>query len=146
MKTWMWLLLGGGACTGTDSGGTDDDTTDDGNTDDNDDDSDDLCRDVNEYDVEDLDPCDQTWTALTQLAYEARYCNTASDCWAADPGCEDWVAAECYILLNHCVDAATVKEFSDHGHCTGDDNDTCSGCPSPPDIDCVNGICQFIYE
>jgi hypothetical protein len=145
MKTWTWLLLGFGACGGSDTGGDDDDTTDNGGTDE-DEDADDICRDVNEYDVEDLDPCDQTWTALTQLAFEARHCDTASDCWAAAPGCEDWVAAECWIVLNDCVDSQTVREFSDHGHCTGDDNDVCSGCPSAPDVDCVNSICQFVYE
>ncbi len=161
MKMWTWLLLGLTACNGTDTGGTADDDTTDGNTDDNDDDADDLCRDVNDYEVDDLDACDQTWTALTQLANEARHCNTASDCWVADPQCEDWVAAECYIVLNHCIcqttsgktpyggncdEYPTIKEFADHGHCTGDNADTCTGCPSPPDVACVNETCQFIYE
>lgn len=149
MRTWAWLFLGLGGCFfgGSDTGGetTDEDTTDN-DDDDNDDDTDDICRDVNNYDVSDLDPCDQTWTALTQLAYEARYCLTPGDCWAADPQCEDWVSASCYVLLNHCVKQSTIQEFADHGHCTGDNSDTCSGCPSPPDIDCVNGVCTFLYE
>ena len=157
-----WLALGLVACGGDDGGGdysyfstvdnpyNDDD--DGGPTPPGNDEID--CDQVPNLEPDDSMDCDELATGLASIIDAASECFQKSDCRALSIPCENWDAAPgCFAIVNTCLGEADIDQW--HPDDVGVDGcdtvvpgfpDTDCQCGAAPTIDCVNGVCQEVFN